>query len=167
MIAIRADLDHMNGTSCNNGAIWEALEVQCYVDVQKETFRGVKKINIVADPSSYQGMNTMVAILYAWQRSVAAIGPTVITTASKQLQVCDWVGVPNEVMEKVRARKNKKMERLASLHEWRSVSCILHQYTNLSMDSFMIPPGTAIRSQLPTEQRNKVADGDIDMYFFA
>jgi hypothetical protein len=73
--------------------------------VQKEAFIGVKKINIVADPSSYHGMNTMAAILYAWQRSVATIGPTVITTASKQLQVCDWVGVPNEVMEKVRSSK--------------------------------------------------------------
>jgi hypothetical protein len=33
------------------------------------------------------------------------------------------------------------------------------------MDSFMIPPDTTIRPQLPTEQRNKVANGDIDRYF--
>ena len=71
VIATRSDLDHMNGLSDRNSDRWESLVLHTYVGLQIKVFRGIRKLNVVADPSSYQGQETMVAILYTWEKNIS------------------------------------------------------------------------------------------------
>jgi hypothetical protein len=157
VIATRSDLDHMNGLSDRNSGRMEALELHTYVDLQKTVFYGVRKLNVVADPSSYQGQETMVAVLYTWEKDMAGVGPTVLVPAGKRLIPEQWEHMPDQVKE---ALANRRTERLASLKEWRALSWIIWQYTGLSLDDFDIPPDCAIRCQLQNEQRLKIEDFD-------
>ena len=93
----------------------------------------------------------------------AATGVTVKTAAGKQFNPLSWEHLPHDILGRMAL---KKLERKASLKEWRTMSCILHHYTDLSLDDFQIPTGThAMRRVLPGEYRIKKPYDDQDRYF--
>ena len=54
---LRANVDRkeLSGLATINGTRWAALEFDTYVELQQSVFEGLVKLNMCADPSTYQG----------------------------------------------------------------------------------------------------------------
>ena len=106
------------------------------------------------------GEDTTAALLYSWERHVGAYGLTCTTPACKCLLLDEWWDAPQEVVNEVLRRK---MERVKSLKEWRTMSLVLNNYCpELTFDSFDIPNSCAIRAQAEDELRQTQAEGNFD-----
>ena len=81
---------------------------------------------------------------------MGAAGLTCTTPAGRHCNPYDWEHLPDEVLQRMRQRK---AERAKALKEWKTMSCVLHNYTGKSLDAFDIPGTCTIRPQLPNEKR--------------
>ena len=97
-----------------------------------------------------KGEDTTAAIIYNWEGNVGAAGLTCTTPAGRHCNPYDWEHLPDEVLQRMRQRK---AERAKALKEWKTMSCVLHNYTGKSLDAFDIPGTCTIRPQLPNEKR--------------
>ena len=97
-----------------------------------------------------KGQDTTASILYSWEKNVGAAGVTCTTSAGRQCNPYDWERIPDEVLQRMVLRK---AERVKSLKEWRTLSCVLYNYTGKSLDAFDTPGACTIRPQRPNETR--------------
>ena len=146
VIATRNDLDNMNGLSISNSDRWESLELHTYIGLQKNVFGGARKLNVVADPSSYQGYSffqtsrrTKVTVLFCYQHGsilsyLHLLGQETMVAVFYSWEK-DIAGIGPTVLvpagkrlipeqwehmpQQVKeALETRKTERLASLKEW-------------------------------------------------
>ena len=142
MLACRSDLDETGGICVRNGGNWAALELDIYCSLQLATFGNCVKMNLNADPKTYQGQDTTASILYSMENDNSAVGVTCITPAGKHVNPEEWGGLPDDVMAK---QIQRKLERVRSLKEWRTMAYILYQYCNKTFDSYALPSSCTIR----------------------
>ena len=142
MLRCRSDLPENDSVVRRNGTRWAALELDIYCSLQLVAFRKCVKVNLNADPSTYQGQDTTASILYSMENNLACVGVTCTTPMGKHVNPDDWGGLPNDVMVRV---MNRKAERLKSLKEWTTMSYILLQTCDKTSDSYAIPSSCAIR----------------------
>ena len=123
-----------------NGSRWAAKEIGIYSGIQQRVYAGLCKISIVADPSVYQGQETVVGLIYSWLVKKAAYGMVQVLPSGKHLDPYEF-----EMNEELRARVlARKLERLSALREWQGISNMLLQHTRKSIDDFRMPSDTLV-----------------------
>ena len=79
-VIIEAQSDELeyDGISPANGTQWIKSETFMHYDKQVPLFKHRKQICTVADPSTHNGQESMVGLVYNWQIDQAAVGPVKI-----------------------------------------------------------------------------------------
>ena len=73
VLLARSDMEELEGLAASNASVWAEKELEIYIEDQKEIFGPIKKIAMLCDPSTYQGEETLLGIMYSWERDKAGI----------------------------------------------------------------------------------------------
>jgi len=129
IIELKNDEGYLNGLSSSNGSTWAAKELSLHVLLSKGVFANVKKIMLTADPSTYQGENTLVGILWSWEKKIAAMGLIQIIAEGKHLRPGEFE-MDDEAWARVATSNN---ERTTALKELQAVSAMIWHYLTSPM----------------------------------
>ena len=136
VLAVRGDGRDLAGLSVSwNGMKWRALEVGLYIEDQRDRFSTVPKLMLAADPSTYQGQETMVGLLWSWELRHACYAPVQVMPASS-LVVPDELPMSGELMALLLQRKLERVKAYRELQAW---SAQLSHVACRTMDDFKIP----------------------------
>jgi hypothetical protein len=120
----------------------------------KDAFRGCKQLSISFDPSTYNGEETAVAVVYTSKThagsSAAGYCPIKVIPPNKQICAREIRMTP-DVREIVIGRRQ---ERWAAYKEGRALSSMISDITQAGgLESFCVPPQWVVRDIEPGESR--------------
>ena len=121
-----------------------------YQKEQKKIFEGRKKFAVAADPSTYAGEKTMVAVVLDSEAKRACYAPVQIIPASKMLSPSDHDDMSDRL--KLLAFEGK-LERTSAYNEARALSSAVSKVSGLSLDGFQIPDNILWRPVEPGHVR--------------
>jgi len=107
-----------------------------YQQLQKDAFRDAKKIGVAADPSSYAGEKTTVAVVLDVESGQACYAPVQIVAASKMMSPVDHPDMTDRLKQ---LAYDGKLERTSAYHETQALSNAILKVTGRSLDQFAIP----------------------------
>jgi hypothetical protein len=114
---------------------WTALEIHLYIEKHAAMFKDEVKLMVAADPSSYAGEKTMVAMLWSGELQSGCYLPIQVMPASKLFGPTDI-----DMCERLaQLAFERKLERTAAYREWQGLSHALFQICGRSIDQFGIP----------------------------
>eukprot|EP00959_Pyramimonas_sp_CCMP1952_P132747 2775594-Pyramimonas_sp.AAC.1 len=133
---------------------WGRLRVYMSLEKVKDAFRGCKQLSISFDPSTYNGEETAVAVVYTSKThagsSAAGYCPIKVIPPNKQICAREIRMTP-DVREIVIGRRQ---ERWAAYKEGRALSSMISDITQAGgLESFCVPPQWVVRDIEPGESR--------------
>ena len=137
VLQIKNDEREYNGIAASHGATWQRLILLMYYRLNRPFFIGRKQIVTIADPSSHCGDETLVGIVYSWEREHAAYGPVKIIPPSTILNL-DEIPIAPELKEKLFAQG---MTRKKSYRQFQAVMALQHDITGNGLEDYAVPPG--------------------------
>ena len=135
IVAVKNDSADLHGVRSCNGLKWATKELALYVDLNKIAMSSVCKYMLAADPSTYQGQETLVGVIWAWEVNQACFGLIQVLPASSYVH-------PEEVDMSETLKQilvERKLERVKAYRELQGFSSMLYQSTGKSLDDFLIP----------------------------
>ncbi len=112
-------------------------------------FSRVCKLNLVADPSTYQGQDTVVGLLYSWEINRGACGMIQVIRPGKQVMP-DEFEMPGSLWARC---KEGKAERVKALREMHAMSAMCKRATGRSFDEIDLPADVDIETLGPDDIR--------------
>ena len=113
IIDVNAKQPEFNALSCRNGLKWAALELALYIELNQDHFHNLCKFYVGADPSTYQGQDTMIGIIYSWQTRHATCSIPQLLPSTTFTQR-DEILMDDATWDNCRARKVTRLR--GSLH---------------------------------------------------
>ena len=149
VLACKDDEAAYSGLHQANAGRWEKQITLMYMELQKVEFKGVRQVQIVADPSMHGGEESNVGVVNSYERNVAAVAPLTVLNAAKwfdpdKFDMTSAVADLNNVM---------KTERRAAYKEMQSIIYMATAYTGGDAEQFRKPAGVTIRPVRPGEAR--------------
>ena len=158
IIGVKNDEAHLKGLSVYNASVWATKELSMYITDNRRLFCKVCKIGMIADPSTYAGEETMVAIIYSFEIRAGCYAPVQVIPQGADLCPDDFE-MPDDVAARAYARK---LQRVHALREWQAISSACWHVTDLSIDDFDLPDGVYIGRLKENERR--VGDNVLFVY---
>ena len=104
IIDVNAKQPEYNKLSRSNGMKWATLELALYIEVNQDIFHNLCKFYVGADPSTYQGQETMVGIIYSWENEQATCSLPQILPATNFTQRQEIL-MDDALWENIQSRK--------------------------------------------------------------
>ena len=108
IIDVNAKQPEYNKLSYRNGTKFATLELALYIEVNQDEFANLCKFYVGADPSTYQGQETMVGIIYSWENEHATCSIPQILPATNFTQRQEIL-MNDALWEKIRERKVERL----------------------------------------------------------
>ena len=150
MLEVKNDEDEMFGLHKGNGPKWSQHEYWMYIEIQRKLNETVHKIHLTADPSCFNGEDTIAGIIFCWEVNAASYGICQILPAGGFIR-------PDEIdaSESLRAKMwAKDTERNCAYREWQAMSnMITNSVPDVSMADFELPSDVHVQRVKPSQQR--------------
>ncbi len=130
---------------------WSVKELDMYLKNTQQAFQDQVQLSITTDPSSYNGEETAVGMVYSWEKDIAAVLPIKVIPRGKQIPA----GELDMSLLLAAAVLRRKFERWAAYKEVRALSSQISLVTNghMTVDSFRLPDSVTARRVRTGEAR--------------